>query len=278
MSLAIALAVAAAAAPAVQSTRLSAEQVKLGAPFTDEVVIKGGAGQGFQAQALPAGSPFTLLGQDVEDGAADAVVKLQFGLYALGPHALPDVTLVSRAGQRLVVPGEAKITGSSSLAKADAQLHPLAGPRVPLVLAPARVALAGLALLLGLGLLGLAARGIVRRVRRGASPQQRDRRALEALLRSGCGDLEFYLALDGIVRRHLEARHGIPALERTAAELAALIPSALPQAELGLLFGEANLVKFAARPARPAQRDADGRLAARLLAEPGQGSHHAALS
>lgn len=278
MSLAIALALAALAAPAIQSTRLSADQVKLGAPFTAEVVIRGGAHGAWHANDLSAGSPFTLLGQSEEDGASDAVVKLRLGLYALGEHALPEMTLVSRAGVKLAVPGEAKITGSSSLAKGDAQLRGLAGPRVPLVLSPLRVALAIGALLLALVLLGLAARTVVRRVRRGAPPGKRDRRALDALLGSGCGDLEFYLALDGIVRRYLKARHGIPALERTAAELAGMIPSALPAAQLRQLFGEANLVKFAARAARPGQRDADGRLAARLLAEPRRGRTHAPLS
>ncbi|HEX4382591.1 MAG TPA: hypothetical protein VH083_06570 [Myxococcales bacterium] len=277
----VAFAAQAPAAPApapaakVQAVRLSAEQVALGAPFTAEVTLQGGAREGWRADELPAASPFTLLGQSEQDGASGAVVTLRLGLYALGEHALPQLTLVSRAGARLAVPGEAKINGSSTLAKGDGKLRGLAGPRVPLVFSPLRLALAAAGLLLALGLLGAAARLIARRR---ASLEKRDRRELEVLLQSGCGDLEFYLALDAIVRRHLQRRHGIPALERTATELARLLPGSLPVSELRTLFGEANLVKFAARAARPGQRDKDGQLAARLLAEPRKGEPNAALS
>jgi hypothetical protein len=262
-----------APAPAIKATRLSGEQVKLGVPFTDEVVISGGAHDGWHANDLAKDSPFTLLGQSEADSGGDAVVTLRLGLYALGEHPLPDITLVSSAGSnsgaKLVVPGEAKITGSPALAKGDSKLRGLAGPRVPLVLDPIRVALALGAALLTLALLLLAGRFIARRIRNGASQERRDRRTLDALLRSRCDDREFYLVLDGIVRRHLERAHEIPAMERTAAELSELVAAvpALPCVELALLFREANLVKFAGRAAGPGRRDADGQLTVRLLAD-----------
>jgi hypothetical protein len=65
-----------------------------------------------------------------------------------------------------------------------------------------------------------------------------------------------YSAVADVLRRYLEEAHGIPALERTTAELIGALPPTLADAGLkercGALLGEADLVKFA-RARRDAQ-------------------------
>ena len=247
--------------------RVSVETTKLGAPFTVDVAIPGGAKVDWHAKPLPEGSPFSLLGQHVTQSQGGADLQLQVGLYALGAQTLPSLNLVSSTGKEFVVPVTAQVTGVSDLGTGKLELRPLAGPVVPEVFAWRWLLATGGLILLAAALLAFA---LTRIIRWRASAERRDRRALEKLLGSPCTDLEFYLQLDGIVRRHLERRHGIPAPERTSTELSAAVSAqpALPATELVQLFREADLVKFAERPAGPGRRDADGAMVLRLVTQP----------
>ncbi len=84
---------------------------------------------------------------------------------------------------------------------------------------------------------------------------ERALRELEALERSDVPDNPYYSTLDRILRRYLENRYGLPALERTTAEVIELM-----RRERGLRFGglaelldEVDLVKFA-KAELPAER------------------------
>jgi hypothetical protein len=67
-----------------------------------------------------------------------------------------------------------------------------------------------------------------------------------------------YAAVADVLRRYLDEAHGVPALERTTAELAWALPPALAEGGLGercsALLADADLVKFARR--RPDETDA----------------------
>lgn len=96
-------------------------------------------------------------------------------------------------------------------------------------------------------------------------PEDVAREALAALLASPLlaesGPKPFYIELGDIIRRYLEGRFGVPALDRTTAELlpelrqvAALRPH---QAEVRDFFDTCDLVKFARFTPEPAEIDAD---------------------
>ena len=99
--------------------------------------------------------------------------------------------------------------------------------------------------------------------------------ALERLLASNLleeGQVKgFYSELSDVLRRYLEGRFGIPALDRTTTEL---LPELRQRAELRALFGElraflddGDLVKFARYVPEPAEIDADVNRVRRVIAE-----------
>lgn len=65
--------------------------------------------------------------------------------------------------------------------------------------------------------------------------------------RDGLDDKAYYSQLDHILRRYLEDRYGVPALERTSGEVVGLLRDrGLPDvAELSALLNQVDLVKFA---------------------------------
>ncbi len=86
---------------------------------------------------------------------------------------------------------------------------------------------------------------------------ERALRELGVLERSGAADNPYYSALDRILRRYLEGRYELPALERTTAEVIGLMRKRGLRFEgLAELLDEVDLVKFA-RAELPAERRAD---------------------
>ncbi len=85
-------------------------------------------------------------------------------------------------------------------------------------------------------------------------PHERALRDLDTLAESEAADKPYYSTLDRILRRYLEGRYEIPALERTTAEVTGLMRErGLPHEGLPELLDEVDLVKFA-RAELPASR------------------------
>ena len=76
--------------------------------------------------------------------------------------------------------------------------------------------------------------------------------------RTDLDDKAYYSRLDHVLRRYLEDRYRVPALERTSGEVVRLLRDRdLPDAaELGRLLGHVDLIKFARAEGSPAERSA----------------------
>jgi hypothetical protein len=254
--------------PRETERRVSAEKVKLGDPFTYEVVLHHVPAFRYELRAGDYGA-FELLEnkrrrEDTATGST-TTVTLKLALFELGEHELPALTfeVVGPSGAGTwVLPGK-KVEAVSTLAPdADEKGEALADLK-PLEEVPVRTyrllwALLGL---LVAGALGWALYRWWKRPR--AAPvvvvqapvplHERTVRALESLAAEdlpGKGRTkEFYFRLSDILRGYLGERFAFEALECTSSELLESLRKrhtpGLPFEALSAFVGEADLVKFA---------------------------------
>lgn len=253
--------------------RADKANVRLGEPFAYTVEVRHPPEEAYALHGEPVLSPFQADGvrcrRQVEKGEARTTCTMQLSLFALGPVDIPDVLFdVDRpAGRaRLSVPGP-RITGVGVIdpkaPPAMVQLRDISPP-VPLLVTTYRLLWWALGLLAGAAALVAGIRALRRaRARRRVAveptPFERYERRLasieaERLPQQGLGD-EHVARLSEAVREYLGALSGLPALDQTSAELLAGLRRAPPPGvDLGGLEGflrEADLVKFARRPAEP---------------------------
>lgn len=278
--LAVALAASssfAQAAPTPHVTQvLSSRQVKLGEPFELDVAVTHPKGQRWTLDVPKDLGAFSVLERrttTAPDGADDVThVMLKLGLYEPGKHVVPALTLrEATTGQALPLSADAEVEGVSTLAKDDpGTLRDVAPPRALFQLDPKKVAAAAGAGLAALGLAWLAARALRRAWKKLFPPESeeaRDRRLLASL--DALDDERFYDTLDGILRRSLARWHGLPALERTAEEIASAVEQQPPQGvtpdALAAVLREAVRVRFAHLPSTELRRKAALEVCARLF-------------
>jgi hypothetical protein len=253
--------------------RADKASVRLGEPFAYSVEVRHRPEESYALHGEPALSPFEADGvrcrREVEKGEARTTCTMQLSLFALGPVDVPDVLFdVGRPGgrARLAVPGP-RITGVGVIdpraPPATIQLRDIAPP-VPLLVASTRLLWWALGILLGAAALVVGSRALRRaRTRRHAAaeptPVERFERRLaaieaERLPQQGLGD-EHVARLSEAVREYLGALSGAPALDLSSAELLDALrhapPAGVDLAGLEGFLREADLVKFARRPATP---------------------------
>jgi len=259
------------------SNRAEPDRVRLGEPFSYQIVIRHALSQRYELRPPANDGPFELLAQsrnrvDGKDSATTTFI-MKLALFGLGQNKLPDLTfdiIDSDRSGNFVVPGIA-VQGTSSLpagAEQGEELRDIKPPEdVPIrsyrllwaLACAAAVALSGYAIY----------RAIKRRRLRPPvqpPPAPLDVRtfaALEALRRENLPAhgraREFYFRLSEITRAYLGERYGFEALECTSAELLQaarqLRSRGLPAEELEQFVAAADLVKFAKAPASTAQCD-----------------------
>lgn len=251
--------------------RADKASVRLGEPFAYSVEIRHRPGEAYALHGTPALAPFQAEGvhcrRDLDKGDARTTCAMQLALFALGPVDVPDLVFdVDAPGgkARLAVPGP-RITGVGVIdpqaPTAMLELRDVAPP-VPLLVPSFRLLwwALGIAAAAAAAILGFRA---LRRARARArvtlepTPFERFERRLaaieaERLPQQGLGG-EHVARLSEAVREYLGALSGLPALDLTSAELlAGLREARAAQVDLeGLeaFLGEADLVKFARRPA-----------------------------
>lgn len=255
---------------------LSSRQVKLGEPFELDVAVTHPKGQQWTLDVPKTLGAFTVLERrttSTPEGAQDVThLLLKLGLYEPGKHVVPALTLrEATTGQTLPLSEDAEVEGISTLAKDDpGTLRDVAPPRALFQLDPKKVAAAVGAGLAALGLLVLAARALRRLLAKLFPPESeeaRDRRLLASL--DGLDDERFYDTLDGILRRSLARWHGLPALERTAEEIAHAVEQkpleGVTADALVTVLRDAVRVRFAHLPSTEVRRKAALEVCARLF-------------
>lgn len=258
---------AAPAWPGPRSATATAEQteVRLGQPFTLVIEVRHDKGEHWRLKGGEKLDPFKLRAQaqtDQSGSDADTTrINVELALFALGAHAVPDLTLVAEKGG--APPHEFNLPGplvkGTPAPGSDKEKRDIRGP-VPLRVTSWQVlywALGGVALAVAIA---LAIRAWRRRPRREKHlrvvPVPEDRTALEGLSMleaeglPGCGEFKvFHLRLSGILRRYLSDRYGILALDMTSEELyhsLARLPSeGLSLADLAWVNAQGDLAKFA---------------------------------
>ncbi len=253
--------------------RADKASVRLGEPFAYSVEVRHRPEESYALHGQPALEPFVADGvrcrREVVKSEARTTCTMQLSLFALGPVDVPDLLFdVERptGRARLAVPGP-RITGVGVIDPrapvAALQLRDLAPP-VPLLVRSWRLLWWALGIALGAAAAVLAVRALRRararrRIAAEPTPFERFERRIaaieaERLPQHGQGD-EHVARLSESVREYLGALGGLPALDLTSAELrAALRPSPPSGVGLDALEGflrEADLVKFARRPALP---------------------------
>jgi hypothetical protein len=272
VSLAASLSLAEPAAPHVTQV-LSVRQAKLGEPIRLDVSVTHPKGERWALETPADLGPFSVLGRKattLPDGDQEATrLSLTLGLYEPGKHVVPHLTLREAAsGRTFPLSEDAEVEAVSSLAKDDpGALRDVAPPR-PLFFLDARKVLAAAgAGLTALALIALAARAAWRRLFPPESEEERDRRLLASL--DALEDEPFYDALDGVVRRSLARWHGVPALERTAEEIAEAVaarpPPGVDAEGLSAVLREGVKVRFAHLPSSQARRHAALEVCAQLF-------------
>ncbi len=251
--------------------RADKARVKLGEPFAYSVEIRHRREESYALHGAPALAPFQADGvrcrRDLDKGEARTTCTMRLALFALGPVDVPDLAFdVDGPGgkARLAVPGP-RITGLGVIdpqaPPALLQLRDIAPP-VPLLVRSYRVAWWALGILAAaaasaVGLRALRRLRARRRIAVEPTPFERFQRriaALEAerLAEQGLGD-EHVARLSEAVREYLGALSGLPALDLTSAELVGALRAARPSRidvdGLEAFLGDADLVKFARRPA-----------------------------
>jgi hypothetical protein len=256
------------AAPHRLERKVSPDKVKLGEPFTYEIVLRHGPERRYELKSAGDLGDFELLGQTRAraDAATEATTtfRLTLALFALGPKTTPtftfDVTDGERRATHAVEGGP--VEGITSLPEgADAEgaelldLKPPEDVPVPsykwVYLALGLLAAAGLVY----ALVRLARRLRDRPVPAGPPPslEERTLALLEALRAEGLPAQgraqEFYFRLSEILRGYLGERYRFDALECTSAELMAslrrLHTPNLPYDAVAAFALESDLVKFA---------------------------------
>lgn len=255
---------------------LSSRQVKLGEPFELDVSVTHPKGQQWALEVPKSLGAFSVLERrttTTPDGAqAVTHLMLKLGLYEPGKHVVPALTLrEATTGQTLPLSADAEVEAVSTLAKDDpGTLRDVAPPRALFELDPKKVAAAVGAGLAALGLALLAARALRRLWKKLFPPESeeaRDRRLLTSL--DALDDEHFYDAIDGILRRALVRWHGVPALERTAEEIARAVtkqpPDGVTADALVTVLYDGVRVRFAHLPSSDARRKAALEVCARLF-------------
>lgn len=249
--------------------RVDPQTVKLGEPFTLELVIAHAPEQRYELKNPSNLEDFEYLGQERSrvDGADQSTTTLKVKLagFLLGEQQTPalELEVAEPAGAEVLPAPRAKVTVVSSL-PADAQTK---GANLYDVRAPEEVAVRSwrlLYVLTGLLLAGLLAWGIVRWLRRPkaiaeavlAPPEPlhvRVRKALDALAAEdlpGRGEWKpFYFRLSEIIRGYLGELYGFDALESTTPELLAALRSrmtpGLPVQEVSSFAESSDFVRYA---------------------------------
>ncbi len=264
--------------PLAFSSRAEPDRIRLGEPFSYQLVIRHPLSQRYDLRPPSNEGPFELLAQhrqrvDAKDSAT-TTFTLRLAVFELGQKKLPDLTFEviepDRSG-RFVAPGltvEAIGSLPASAEKGRPELRDIKPPEDVPVRSYRLLWALGLALALA-ALAYAAYRGLMRRRRRPPAPAPlapldiRILAALEALRKEGLPAQgrarEFYFRLSEIARAYLGERYGFEALECTSAELLEAVHKlkarALPTDELRRFVAEADLVKFAKAPAPAAQCD-----------------------
>jgi hypothetical protein len=259
------------------TSRADPDRIRLGEPFSYQLVIRHPPAQRYDLRPPPSDGAFELLSQsrnrvDGRDGATTTFV-LKLAMFELGRRRLPDLSFdvvePDRAG-KFVAPGP-EVEGISSLSEKESA----EGTALRDIKPPEEVPVRSYRLLWALGSLLILA-GLayalyrwLKRERPERPPLQRPLAPLEARIFAALDELreqnlpaqgrarEFYFRLSGIARAYLGERYGFEALECTSAELLRVIRQTqtpgLAPAELARFVDEADLVKFAKAPALPGQ-------------------------
>jgi len=271
-------------------SRVDREKVRLGEPFTYELVITHPLDQRYELRPIHDPGPFEFLQQLRErvDGpqAATTTFKLKLSLFELGNKRLPDLgfeVIDPRAVQEFIAKG-LEVEGLSSLGKGLDQREPALYDIKALEEVSVRTYRA---LWIALAAAALASAGYAiyrwaKRPRRAIAPQSvpqpLDLRTLGALDALRNEDLprqgrfrEFYFRLSEIIRAYLGERYRFEALECTSSELLAslrrLPTPGLSIAEISRFVDESDLVKFAKATADPNQCKESLEFAYRLVRE-----------
>lgn len=251
------------------SSRALPDKVKLGEPFTYELVVTHARDQRYELRTPSDLGAFELLGQarnrvDLPDRAT-TTFQLKMALFELGPHPVPDLTFDVSDPERLkkfvakgpqveglgILPKDAEKSGEALADIKPAQDVPIRSYRLLWALL-GTLAAAGLA---------YALYRYLKRPRVAAVVPAKPREPLDvrtlAALRSlreenlpGEGRVrEYYFRLSEILRGYLGERYGFDALECTTPELWSALhrlqTPGLPLPDLRRFVDESDMVKFA---------------------------------
>jgi len=256
--------------------RVDREKVRLGEPFTYELVITHPLDQRYELRPIHDPGPFEPLEQLRErvDGpqAATTTFRLKLSLFELGKKRLPDLgfDVIDPSGVRELIAKGLEVEGLSSLGQNVDQREPALYDIKALEEVPVHTYRA---LWIALAVVALASAGYAlyrwtkrprRLIAQKQVPQPLDVRTLGALDALRTEDLpsqgrfrEFYFRLSEIIRAYLGERYRFEALECTSSELLAslrrLPTSGLSIGEVSRFVGESDLVKFAKATAEPNQ-------------------------
>jgi hypothetical protein len=255
------------------SVRLDPQQVRIGDPFTYEVVITHPKDHRYELTLPPEAGDFELLGQTRQrrDGTDSATTTFQVRMsaFALGKQQAPPLTFdvaTPEGPRKFSLPGREVEVASTLPPDADGQGAELFDYQPPqeVPIRSWRLVLAVLGTLAAALLAWALWRWWKRRPKHVAVPPPlpldvRTRKALDALKAENLparGQVkDFYFRLSEIIRGYLGERYGFEALECTSTELMAslrrLPTPGLPEDALMRFVSESDMVKYARADASP---------------------------